>query len=88
MQARSAVAEDAWDQVRPPSVADPAKFGQPSIRRLNAARNHAIELIAVGNHSVCERSRAIVAIDEAVRTTFEVNLRVVRIAPLAEFAAR
>ena len=87
MQDRSAVAEDAWDRARPVNMAEPPKFGQTPIRRLNAARNRAIDLIADGNHSASERTRAIVAIDEAVRMTFEVNLRDLLRAQVADFVA-
>lgn len=88
MQNRSSVAEDAWERARPVDIAEPLKLDQTHIQRLNVARNRAIELIADGNHSPAERSRAIVAIDEAVRTTFEVNLRDVLMAQTADFAAR
>jgi hypothetical protein len=38
-----------------------------SVRRLIAVRNRAIELITDGNHFRADQSRAVVAIDKAVR---------------------
>jgi len=75
MQDRSPLAEDAWDKARPDDMTEPGMSGHTSVRRLNAARNRAIELITDANHFRVDQSRAIVAIDEAVRIALEVNLR-------------
>jgi hypothetical protein len=74
MQDRSPIAEDAWNKAMPGEMVEPETFGQTSIRRLKAARNKAIGLISDGNHFRPERSRAIVAINEAVRCAVDVDL--------------
>jgi hypothetical protein len=75
MQIRSPIAEDAWDKARPEMTSETEAFGQTAVGRLNAARNKAIELISESNHDRSEQSRAIMAIDEAVRSALEINLR-------------
>jgi hypothetical protein len=75
MRERSRIAEDAWDRATSGIPGEPENTGQWPVGLLNFARNKAVELIAEGNHFLPERSRAIAAIDEAVRSAFEQDLR-------------
>ena len=75
MQERSPIAEDAWARATPVIAIEPGMHGRSPVRRLNATRNRAIDFIADGNHFRPERSRAIVAVNEAVRIAVDVDLR-------------
>ena len=71
MRERSRIAEDAWDCAISANSVESSSTAQWSIGELHSARSRAIELISEGNHVLPERSRAIVAIDEAVRSALE-----------------
>jgi hypothetical protein len=75
MQDRSPIAEAAWGKATYSSISETIRVGQTPVRRLNAVRNKTIGLIIDGDHFRPERARAIAAIDEAVHTTVEVDLR-------------
>jgi hypothetical protein len=59
MQARSPIAEEAWNKAMPGDMVEPGMFGQTSIWRMNAARKRAVEWITNAQHFRPERSRAI-----------------------------
>ena|GEM_PF-2066633 len=89
LQARSTIAEDAWDMATSADLAKSTLFGKSSIFRLNVARTRAIAVIAEGIHLQSERLRATVAIDEAVRTAVEIDLRDIVVSELSlEVASR
>ena len=74
MRNRSSIAEDAWHTAASGSTIDVETFAQNSVRNLNSARNRAIAVIMESHFAQSEKSRAIVAIDEAVRATHELAL--------------
>lgn len=74
MRNRSSIAEDAWSMAASECAIDPEALEPSSVRRLNTARNRAVERIVDSHFAQLEKSRAIVAIDEAVRTAHEAAL--------------
>ena len=75
MRERSRIAEDAWDDATSENPVEPENSSQWPVRELSFARNRAVELISEGDHFLPERSRAIAAIDEAVRSALEQDMR-------------
>jgi hypothetical protein len=75
MQDRLAIAEDAWDKARPHDLSEAELFDRSSVRRLESARDNAIGLIVAGSQCEAIRTRAIVAIAEAVRSALEECMR-------------
>ena len=83
LQARSVIAESAWDMATSADLTKSTLFGKSSILKLNVARTRAIAIMSEGIHVQSERLRAIVAIDEAVRTAVEIDLRDIVVSELS-----